>query len=114
MKSAMQVEERTFFRRVDFSFAIVILGLNLIGLINLYSATHGVHNMGTSRLFLNQIVWLIGGWAFFFVTTLIDYQFFRRIAYLLYALNIGALAAVMFVGRRILGAPRWIDLGVFH
>ncbi|MCB0386883.1 MAG: rod shape-determining protein RodA, partial [Bdellovibrionales bacterium] len=114
MKSALQVEERTFTKRLDLSFAIVILGLNLIGLINLYSATHGVHDQGTNRLFINQIVWLIAGWGFFFVITLINYDFFGRLAYLLYALNVGALAAVMFVGRRILGAQRWLDLGFFH
>jgi len=110
----MQVEERTLFRRVDFSLAAVILGLNLIGLINLYSATHGVYDQGTSRLFLSQIGWLLVGWTFFFITTLINYQFFKRIAYILYAMNISALAAVMFIGRRILGSQRWLDFGIFH
>lgn len=114
MKTALQVEERTFFRRLDLSFIIVILGLNLIGLINLYSATHGVHDVGTNRLFLNQIVWLLVGWGFLFVVTLFDYQFFSRIAYLLYGLNIVALVAVMVIGRTVLGAQRWINLGFFH
>jgi len=114
MKSSMQVEERTFFRRIDFSLIVVILGLNLIGLINLYSATHSIHNQGTSRLFLNQIGWFFVGWSVFFVITLVNYQFFKRIAYILYAMNIGALTLVMFMGRRILGAQRWLDLGIFH
>lgn len=114
MKTAIQVEERTFFRRLDLSFIIVIVGLNFIGLINLYSATHGVHDLGTSRLFLNQIIWLAVGWAILFGMTLFNYQLFNRMAYPLYILNILALVAVMLFGRTILGAQRWIDLGFFH
>ncbi len=114
MKAAMQVEERTFFRRLDLSFIILILGLNLIGLINLYSATHGVHDEGTSRLFINQFFWLLVGWSLFFIITLIDYQIIHRLALIFYGLNIVALVAVIAVGKTALGAQRWINLGFFH
>lgn len=114
MKTAMQVEERTFFRRLDISFLIVILGLNFIGLINLYSATHGVNDIGTNRLFINQIIWLLGGWAILFVATLINYQIFSRLAFALYVINVLSLVVVAFFGRTALGAQRWINLGFFH
>lgn len=114
MRTAIQVEERTFFRRVDWSYVIVILGLNLIGLINLYSATHGVNDVGTNRLFINQIVWLVGGWGIFFLLTFVNYELFGRVAYFLYLINLGALVAVMFIGHKALGAQRWIDLGFFN
>lgn len=110
---SMQVEGRTFLKRIDWNFAQLIFFLNIIGLINLYSATHGAADVGTDRLFIAQLFWLALGWCVYFVTTLIDYQFFIRIAYIIYGLNLIALIAVIFVGKVALGAQRWLDFGFF-
>jgi rod shape determining protein RodA len=108
-----QVENRTFLKRIDWNFAGAIFALNVIGLINLYSATHGHNDLGTSRLFLSQIFWLFAGWMVYFVVTLVDYSLFVRMAYVIYGLNLMALVAVMFVGKTVLGATRWLDFGIF-
>lgn len=110
----MQVEGRTLLNRVDWNFALVIFALNVIGLINLYSATHGVHVTGTSSLFWKQIFWLTAGWIVYFLVTLVDYRIFIRFAYAFYALNLSALLAVMFFGKSFYGAQRWLDLGLFR
>ncbi len=109
----LQVENRTLFNRIDWTFAGSILALNVIGLINLYSATHGHNDIGTNRLFISQILWLSAGWFLYFLVTLIDYQIFVRLSYIIYGLNLLALIAVMFVGKVALGAQRWIDFGFF-
>lgn len=111
--TGMQVSERTFLRRIDWNFAGVILALNVIGLINLYSATHGHADVGTDRLFVSQIFWLFVGWGVYFVMTLIDYQVFIRMSYVIYGLNLAALIAVFFFGKIALGAQRWLDFGFF-
>jgi rod shape determining protein RodA len=111
---SMQVQERTFFKRFDINLALLIFSLNVIGLINLYSATHGVNVTHTSRLFSQQIFWLIAGWTVYFVTTLIDYNIIRRLSYVFYGANIAAMLAVMFVGKKFYGAQRWLDLGFFR
>ena len=111
--TGIQVSERTFLRRIDWNFAGVILALNVIGLINLYSATHGHADIGTDRLFVSQIFWLFVGWMVFFVMTLIDYQVFTRLSYVIYGLNLAALIAVFFFGKIALGAQRWLDFGFF-
>lgn len=107
------VEGRTFLKKIDWNFAGVILALNVIGLINVYSATHGIDAVGTDRLFISQLFWLTAGWTLYFMVTVIDYQFFVRLSYVIYALNLGALIAVMFVGKVALGAQRWLDFGFF-
>ena len=107
------VQERTFLQKIDWNFAGVILALNIVGLINLYSATHGAADVGLNRLFLSQIFWLTGGWLLYFVMTLIDYTLFLRLSYVVYGLNLIALVAVMFVGKVALGAQRWLDFGFF-
>ena len=52
---ALQVQERTTMRKIDFNLILVIFALNIIGLINLYSATHGPNSKGMASLFISQI-----------------------------------------------------------
>ncbi len=109
----MRVNERTFFKRVDLNFALVIAVLNFVGLVNLYSASSNDAS-GASMIFFKQIGWLTAGWFIYFVLTVIDYKVFTRIAWFLYGLNLAALAAVEFVGKTYYGAQRWLDLGFFR
>jgi rod shape determining protein RodA len=110
----MQVEERSIFSRIDGNLVFVIMALNIIGLINLYSATHGVNLDRSTNLFWQQMVWIVIGWGIFLTVTLIDYTFLKRIAYVIYGLNLAALVAVDLVGVVSLGAQRWLDLGFFR
>ncbi len=114
MDLAIQVEERTFFKRLDLNFILVIFALNVIGLINLYSATHGPHSLEVEPLFISQFVWLGIGWSVFFICTLLDYAIVSRIAIWIFILNLGALLYTTFFGKVALGAQRWIDLGFFR
>jgi rod shape determining protein RodA len=114
MDLSMRVEQRTFFTKLDLNFVFVVLILNFIGLINLYSATHGISAENMSNLFVQQIVWLSAGWLIFFILTFVDYQIFFRMAYVLYFLNLMTLLAVTLFGKVAYGAQRWIDLGFFR
>lgn len=114
LRTKLQVEERTNFKRVDLSLCAVILALNVIGLINLYSATHGVHVDETANLFWMQIFWLAVGWGVFFALTFFDYKFFERFSYAFYGINLMALVGVELFGKISLGAQRWLDLGFFR
>lgn len=114
MKFEMQVEERNFFRRLDANLIFVIIALNIIGLINLYSATHGVNLSDQTRLFWQQIIWLAMGWIVFLSVTVLDYNFFRRGAYFFYAVNLISLLLIFKIGKISYGAQRWLDLGFFR
>ncbi|MBV2169399.1 MAG: rod shape-determining protein RodA [Bdellovibrio sp.] len=114
MFTSLHVEERTLFKKLDINLIIVILALNVIGLINLYSATHGPTSTDVASLFISQIMWLIVGWTVFLVVTLLDYSIVSRIALAIYILNLGAIIYVTFFGKVALGAQRWIDLGFFR
>lgn len=114
MDFSLRVEERTFLRRLDWNFIMVILALNIIGLINLYSATHGPNSVDVEPLFVSQIMWLGIGWTVFFIATMIDYSIVSKLALLAYILNLGAIIFVTFFGKVALGAQRWIDLGFFR
>jgi rod shape determining protein RodA len=114
MELGLRVEERTFLSKMDWGFIIVIFGLNALGLLNLYSATHGISVEDMGSLFYQQIVWLFIGWGLFMILTILDYQIFIRLAYVIYVFNLGALLGVTFFGKVAYGAQRWIDLGFFR
>ncbi|MFN8791104.1 MAG: rod shape-determining protein RodA [Bdellovibrionales bacterium] len=106
--------EKSVFQKIDWTLVILILCLHVLGLINLYSATHGPLDTNVAGLFMNQILWLGIGWTVFLVLTLLDYNLVNRVAYVVYFLNLMALLYVTFFGKVALGAQRWIDLGSFH
>jgi rod shape determining protein RodA len=114
MELSLQIEDKTFLRRLDWTLICFILFIQIIGLINLYSATHGPNSKDVEPLFVNQLVWLGVGWGVFFIVTLLDYSVFSQIAWIIFVLNFAAIVYVNFHGRVTLGAQRWIDLGAFH
>lgn len=109
----LQVEERTFLKKIDFNLVFVIIALNIIGLINLYSATHDPETIGVHRLFTMQVFWIAFGWGLFLIMTLLDYKILTKLAYPLYAINLIFLVIVEIWGNVALGAQRWIDFGFF-
>jgi rod shape determining protein RodA len=111
---AINVSERNFLSRIDLRLIGLIFTLNIIGLINLFSATHGPHSKEVETLFIQQIVWLTAGWTIFFVMTFIDYVWINRVVWLMYIVNVGALVYVDFFGKIVLGGQRWIDLHFFR
>jgi rod shape determining protein RodA len=111
MDLGIQVEERTILKRIDWMMISVVLVLNFIGLLNLFSATHGPNSQDIQTLFINQIVWLVVGWSIFFMVTFVDYTLVTRLAYAIYFMNVIAILYVTFFGTVALGAQRWIDLG---
>lgn len=106
-----QIEERTILKRINWDMIILIFALNIIGLFNLFSATHGPHSQDIQQLFINQLIWLAAGWSLFFMITFVDYLIVTRLAYVVYFLNLCAVLYVSLFGTIALGAQRWIDLG---
>ncbi len=110
----LQVEERNLFSRIDLNLVLVVFAITLIGLINVYSATHGPYQSDRTELFWMQIVYLFVAWGVFIAVTVTDYNVILRLAYPLYALNLAALAAVQVFGKTAMGAERWLHLGFFR
>jgi rod shape determining protein RodA len=114
MDLSVQMGDKTILKRIDWNLVFVVLALNVVGLINLYSATHGPHSVDVQPLFISQIVWLAAGWSCFFLANFLDYAIVSRIAYAVYFLNLAAVLYTTFYGKVALGAQRWIDLGFFR
>lgn len=85
-----------------------------IGMVNVFSATAGrglIEGATASEMAVRQLVHLGTGLGIIAVLMLIDYRLIERIAYVLYGINLFALALVPLIGSVRYGARRWINLG---
>ena len=114
MLSLQTEEKRSFFKRFDLLFAGNILLLHIIGILILYSATHGLQSSNINALFKSQILWSFIVWGLFLFLTVLNYKFLKHFCYWFYTANVLALILVFFKGRSFYGAQRWLDLGFFH
>ncbi len=89
---------------------LVALGLSMLGLVMVYSATY--RQFGTSFLF-ERCVHMVLGVGVFVVTSRIRYTAWRKYAPTLYLVVVAGLVLVLIpgVGSQINGARRWLDLG---
>jgi cell division protein FtsW len=89
---------------------LVALGLSLLGLVMVYSATYS--EVGTDFLFI-RIGHMVLGVAAFFLASRVRYTAWRRYAPALYLIVLVGLVLVLIpgIGTQINGARRWLDLG---
>ena len=90
--------------------AICVAGLLALGLVMLYSA--GMAQPGARYLNM-QLEWAGLGLIACFALTIIDYRWFKRIAFPLFAFSLLLLILVLIpgIGIKLNGARRWFDLG---
>jgi len=106
MKKSQIVE---FLKKYDFSFFGAVSAIFLIGVLNLYSATHA--SGGDEGLFKMQIIWFFISLGFGVAISFIQPQNYYRYAYLFYYLAIILLILVIVFGKRGMGAQRWLAFG---
>jgi len=103
--------ERRLLSNVPWGMVALIIGIALIGLSAVYSATYTPS--GPSSLFTKQVIWVCLGIMVMFAALIPDYHTVGRYAYVLYALSIFFLILVALIGRTGMGAQRWLPLGPF-
>jgi cell division protein FtsW len=89
---------------------LVALGLSLLGLVMVYSATY--REVGTEYLFV-RTGHMVLGVAAFIAASRIRYTAWRRYAPALYVIVLVGLVLVLIpgIGNQVNGARRWLDLG---
>ena len=89
---------------------LVALGLSLLGLVMVYSATFREFDTDFLR---ERCVHMVLGVTLFFVISRIRYTVWRKYAPVLYLIVLAGLVLVLIpgIGSQINGARRWLDLG---
>ena len=108
----MMMFDRRLLENFDWIFLVLILAVNVLGIVNLVSASAGYHANG-SPVYLKQIYWLLLGLSFMTFILFFDYHILKKAGYVLYGLGLILLLLVLVIGRKTSGAQRWIDLGFF-
>src|SRR6267154_987502 len=94
-------------RDYDWWLLAILAAICALGVIEIYSATHG---SSLSGMHMKQVRWLVIGFALMFVLSRLDYHLILDQAPILYLIGIAALVAVLAVGHTRFGAKRWINV----
>ena len=94
-------------RDYDWWLLAILAAICAIGVIEIYSATHGSSLAGMQN---KQLRWLLVGFVLMFALSRLDYHLILDQAPILYLIGIAALIAVLAFGHRRFGAQRWIPI----
>src|SRR6266404_6277455 len=92
-------------RDYDWWLLAILATICALGVIEIYSATHGSSLAG---MHMKQMRWLAIGFIAMFALSRLDYHLILDQAPILYLVGVAALVAVLLFGHTRFGAKRWI------
>jgi rod shape determining protein RodA len=94
---------------IDLPLAMAAIGLVVVGLLTVYSATSipGAHE----GLWTRQLLWAGAGFAAACIVAAIPYRVYDTLAWPFYVVSLVFLVLVLVMGSSAFGAKRWLDLG---
>ncbi|KAA3612273.1 MAG: rod shape-determining protein RodA [Calditrichaeota bacterium] len=101
--------DREDLKKPDLILLVAFAGLLLVGLMVIYSATHGAHPE-ISQNFAKQVIWILVGLGLLALLSLLPFKLYHEIAIPFYIISILLLIAVLFVGGGT-GVKRWFIFG---
>jgi rod shape determining protein RodA len=94
-------------RDYDWWLLAILAAICALGIIEIYSATHGSSLAGMQN---KQLRWLVIGFILMFALSRLDYHLILDQAPILYLIGVAALIAVLVFGHTRFGAKRWIPI----
>lgn len=99
-----------FFASFDYVQIGAMLALLMIGVIFIHSTGIQIGSPAAERIYLKQLQWIMVGSVGYFGLALVDYRKLLVPSWLFYLGCLVLLVAVFFIGVRVYGAQRWINL----
>ncbi|MDD2979203.1 MAG: FtsW/RodA/SpoVE family cell cycle protein [Hespellia sp.] len=103
LKRKLQSLKRYHVKDFKFSLVILVWAISIIGILVVGSAQESVQSKQIGGVLLGSVIML--------VIALIDYERVLDFYWILYIINLLLLVAVLFLGVKVNGAQRWLDLG---
>lgn len=110
-------EHKSLFDGIDKITVLIYLALVLIGWISIYAAVYQEDHSSIfdiSQNYGKQLIWIAIALFLAMIIILIDIKFFPAFSYLIYAVVILLLIAVLFKGAVVAGSKSWFQIGGFH
>jgi rod shape determining protein RodA len=103
--------DRRVFSQVDWALIGSALLLALMGVAMIYSAEGVVHVSWRKVIHVKQLLWIFCGLIGLLIALTTNWVTIARFSYAIYGFNLICLVLVAVVGRKGLGAQRWIGVG---
>lgn len=101
-------------RKYDYTFLGISFAIFIMGVVNLYSATHASTSVRMSNLYVNQMIWYSISVAVSIIVSFISPKNLYRFSFFFYGFNLFLLILVLILGHKGMGATRWLALGPFR
>lgn len=98
-------------KKYDFTFFGICGAIFLMGIVNLYSATHASASVHLASIYKTQLLYFFASVVMGMAASFIQPKNFYRYSILFYLLMIFLLVLVLFLGHKGMGAQRWIVIG---
>ena len=94
----------------------IYLVLVLFGWLNIYAAVYDENHTNIfdiTQRYGKQMIWIVAAFLMVMITLLLDPKLFSQFAWLIYAVCIVVLVAVIFTGKEVSGSKSWFQVGSF-
>lgn len=88
-----------------------MMAIFIVGVLNLYSATHSQTHEGLDSLYKSQIIWFLISVSVAIGISFFNPKTFERFSYFGYVLTLFLVFLVLLMGKVGMGAQRWLVLG---
>jgi rod shape determining protein RodA len=99
------------FRDFDWPLLVMVLLMSALSVMEIYSATLHTKFVGFHS---KQLIWLGVGLGLMFLMSKVNYHRLVDVAYYIYGFFMVSLVLVLLIGKKVLGARRWIGAGSVH
>ena len=105
--------DRRLIMNFDWILLYLVLGISIIGILNIYSSGFSLVETKLKALYLKQLQWMGVGIVFMALAFCIDYRVIVRQAYPIYFVSLILLMLVFIISDATRGSQRWIALAGF-
>ena len=97
-------------KRLDWGFLLTMFALMAVGIAFIYSASSRSEGTVLTELTQRQLQWILTGLVLFVMVVVADYRRVGESAWAAYVVGLVLLVLVLFMGKKIYGAVRWLNL----
>ena len=109
-----ELTKKTWVRDFDWPLLATVIGVMVVGLCMVYSASRQAGTGEVSTYFVRQLVWVAIALVALVLAVLIDYHIVVSLAPVLFTAAVVGLVWVLMAGHMAQGARRWLGVGPFR
>ncbi|TWI59856.1 rod shape-determining protein RodA [Halalkalibacter nanhaiisediminis] len=106
-------ETKKNIQQIDYTLLFLLFILMCFSLLSIYSGSGQYFTEDPTHFVKRQLIWFVVGIVIMFGVTVIDYDFFKNLSFLLYGTGMALILLVAYSPLGVFrnGSQRWLDLG---